>query len=58
MLEFVYELGGIVTFIFYILYKWMWNVNNLVGLRRVVISYTVFLILISLYIIGHSIVYP
>ena len=58
MLEFVYELGGIVTFIFYILYKWMWNVNNLVGLRRVVISYTLFLMVISLYIIGHSIVYP
>ena len=58
MLEWVYELGGIVTFIFYILYKWMWNVNNLVGLRRVVISYTLFLMVISLYIIGHSIVYP
>ena len=58
MLEWVYGLGGIVTFIFYILYKWMWNVNNLVGLRRVVISYTVFLMVISLYIIGHSIVYP
>ena len=58
MLEFVYGLGGIVTFIFYILYKWMWNVNNLVGLRRVVISYTLFLMVISLYIIGHSIVYP
>ena len=58
MLEWVYGLGGIVTFIFYILYKWMWNVNNLVGLRRVVISYTLFLMVISLYIIGHSIVYP
>ena len=58
MLEFVFKLGGIVTFIFYILYKWMWNVNNLIGLRWTVISYILFLMVISSYIIWHSIVYP
>ena len=56
MLEFIFKLGGIVTFIFYILYKWMWNSDNRVGLRWTVISYTLFLILISSYIIWHSIV--
>lgn len=58
MLEFVFKLGGIVTFIFYILYKWMWNSDNRIGLRWTVISYTLFLMVISSYIIWHSIVYP
>jgi hypothetical protein len=45
----ILNIGGWITLLFYFIYKWMWRNDNRMGLRIVVISYLLLLIVISVW---------
>lgn len=51
----VLNLGGWVSILFYFVYRNMWNKDNRMGLRIVILAYLLFLILISIWAIWYSI---
>jgi hypothetical protein len=50
----VLNLGGWVSILFYFVYRNMWNKDNRIGLRIVILAYLLFLILISIWAIWYS----
>jgi len=52
----VLNLSGWVSILFYFVYRNMWNNNNRIGLRIVILAYLLFLIVISIWAIWYSLV--
>ena len=52
----VLNLSGWVSLLFYFVYRNMWNNNNRIGLRIVILAYLLFLIVISIWAIWYSLV--
>ena len=50
----VLNIGGWVSILFYFVYRNMWNKDNRMGLRIVILAYLLFLILISIWAIWYS----
>lgn len=50
----VLNIGGWVSILFYFVYRNMWNKDNRIGLRIVILAYLLFLILISIWAIWYS----
>ena len=51
----VLNIGGWVSILFYFVYRNMWNKDNRMGLRIVILAYLLFLIVISIWAIWYSI---
>ena len=50
----VLNISGWVSILFYFVYRNMWNKDNRIGLRVVILAYLLFLILISIWAIWYS----
>lgn len=50
----VLNIGGWVSILFYFVYRNMWNKDNRIGLRIIILAYLLFLILISIWAIWYS----
>lgn len=50
----VLNIGGWVSILFYFVYRNMWNKDNRMGLRIVILAYLLFLIVISIWAIWYS----
>ena len=50
----VLNISGWVSILFYFVYRNMWNKDNRIGLRVVILAYLLFLIVISIWAIWYS----